>query len=279
MSRGVPAVLCLTALLLLHTSGEATTPPDRCTSPPHGSTLVTVGQDLPVALTEGVDSSALLRDLFREIHGKPLGSVALKNLLIHSARDLDPRGPDPCFGHGVADPGLAARILRAAVLEDKRPDLARGSLVGALSDLVDPELEHQGTTPRLPVFALIAEGSLNQGESLAFHIPVVPARELRATLVWHGPPAGVLVNDIDLRLEAPNGEVVLPWAPDPSRPFEAARQGRNSRDDVEQVRVPIPSVGWWTAIVEGYSVAAGPQAFSLILSVSRGNEAESRSEP
>jgi len=274
MSRGVPVALCLTALLLPQMVSEATSPPDGCHRLLLGSDQVAGDADLPVVFAAGTEVTAHLRSLFHQVHGKALCWVGLKNLLIHSARDLGLPGPDFTYGHGVVDAELAARIVRAAVLEDH---LFGGPLGLSTRALPGPvETSGGGAIPAVwpRMVCLIAEGALAQGESMAFHIPVAPARELRATLVWHGPPAGVLVNDLDLRLEGPDGIVVLPWAPEPARPDEAAPRARNGRDDIEQARVAIPSLGWWRAIVEGHSVAVGPQPFSLILSVSRGNEPE-----
>jgi hypothetical protein len=214
--------------------------------------------------------AALLRDYYQRRHGGELGSATLKNLLIHSARDLGPHGPDFSFGHGLVDAELAARIVRDAVFDDDHLWAPRRLPRRVpLKDDGEPPSEH-------PVLALMIDDSADHGDLQDYRFPVGGAAELRATLVWHDPPAQILVNDLDVWLERPDGRVVLPWVPDPERPEQRAERLRNDRDNVEHIRVINPGSGWWTVVVEGYEVAMGPQPYSLIVSASDGNVAAER---
>jgi len=176
-----------------------------------------------------------------------LKPAAIKALLVQSAQDVNgvgqtTVGPDFATGWGIADVQAAADLLR------------------------------------LPVGAGLAQETItNTGAANAythsFYVPVGQP-EMHVTLVWSDPagnpatPSGVqLVNDLDLRLIAPNDTVTTPWALNPAAPGNAAV--RNGGDDtvnnVEQVSVLNPAEGVWTARVSAKagSLVAGPQDFAL----------------
>jgi len=176
-----------------------------------------------------------------------LKPAAIKALLVQSAQDVNgvgqtTLGPDFATGWGIADVQAAADLLR------------------------------------LPAGAGLAQETItNTGAANAYtHSFYVPAGqpELHVTLVWSDPagnpatPSGVqLVNDLDLRLIAPDDTVSTPWALNPAAPGNAAV--RNGGDDtvnnVEQVSVLNPAEGVWTARVtaKAGSLVAGPQDFAL----------------
>jgi subtilisin family serine protease len=83
----------------------------------------------------------------------------------------------------------------------------------------------------------------------------VGTRNGRVTLAWLDPPGTPsnvsdakpsLVHDLDAQLVPPSEAIsrtpeigpVLPWTLDPENPSQAARRGRNSRDNVERIDVP-----------------------------------------
>jgi hypothetical protein len=85
----------------------------------------------------------------------------------------------------------------------------------------------------------------------------VATRNGRVTLAWLDPPGTPsnvpddakpsLVHDLDAQLVPPSVAAgrspeigpVLPWTLDPENPAQASRRGRNSRDNVERIDVPI----------------------------------------
>jgi hypothetical protein len=71
------------------------------------------------------------------------------------------------------------------------------------------------------------------------------------------------VNDLDLQLTAPSGQIHLPLSPDPQRPQIAARETADHVNVVEQVLVSNPEPGLWKIQVRGFAVPVPPQAFSL----------------
>jgi len=249
---------------------------DIATTDTDGGYIYSGGTSLAAPTVCG--AAALLRELHETVHHFEISSVSLKNLLVHSARDLGVPGPDYTHGHGLVDAELAARIVRDAVVQPEeftRPRVPRDRRTALKAsadsgDSVDDD-DNFGRVAALMVDGIIVHGGLRR-----FQFPVGSATDLRATLVWHDLPAEALVNDLDIRLEAPSGPVFLPWVLDPDRPEDGATTDVNRRDNVESVRVERPEQGWWTVIVEAHSVPLGPQRFSLIVSGSDGNISSER---
>jgi subtilisin family serine protease len=241
--------------------------------------VATAGTSISSSVVAGI--AALLTDYSRRRHGRDPSSSVLKALLIHSTRDLGEPGPDYHSGFGMADAELAARVLDAAVFDDdvfRRAPRRAGRRMGPAT----PAGKSTGSariaiSPGDGMRTLVIEEVLDQGESVTFALPVMNGDdELRATLVWHDPPGSVLVNDLDLRVVAPDGRVILPFVLDPDQPSAAASRGENHRDNVEQIRVHGPMAGDWRILVEGAAVADGPQELALTASAGEGNRAPER---
>lgn len=156
----------------------------------------------------------------------------LKVLLAHTAQDLGNPGPDYMFGYGSVRGQAAVDFLRTGAF---------------------------------------AENRVGQGETFSRTITVAGGQPLKVTLAWDDPPgtpnasgASALVNDLDLRLIAPDATVHLPWTLNPAAPSNnAVRTAANRRDNIEQVVVDSPMAGQWTVEVVGFNVPAGPQTFSI----------------
>ena len=239
--------------------------------------MVGSGTSLSSPVVAGV--AALLTDFSRRRHGRDPGSAVLKNLLIHSARDLGAPGPDYDSGFGLADAELAARVLDAAVFDDavfltpRRPTgrmlpTAPGKATGNTGLVMPPANE---------LNSLVIEAFVDHGETTTYTFPVAHGcDELRATLVWHDPPGPELVNDLDLLLVGPDGRKRRPFVLEPSEPSAAASRGINRRDNVEHIRVKNPTAGRWRVVVDGAEVPEGPQELALIVSAGEGNRPPER---
>ena len=204
-----------------------------------GNTYVSEGMSGTSLSTPVVTgTAALLLDYYHRIYGSTIGALMLKNLLIHSARDAGNPGPDYAYGYGIVDAELGAKII-------KNDDHTK-------SMMIEDSLDHNDT------------------KHYTFDVPT-GTKELRATLVWHDIPDEALVNDLDLRLEPGEDNIVLPFVLDPENPSAAAVQGQNTRDNVEYIRAANPRAGRWEIGVRGSSVPEGPQKYSLIVSASEGN--------
>ncbi len=199
-----------------------------------------------MAAPNAAGSALLLQQLHMKLNqGRALRSATLKALLIHTADALGRPGPDYAFGWGLLNVAAAAEILR-----------------------------RQAEAPGAP---LVTDAVLN----------AVPARRafvwdglspIRVTLVWTDPaappllglndPSPRLVNDLDLRVEAPDGSIHEPFILNPARPADPATRGDNHRDNVEQILLESPTLtGTYHAVVSHKgSLMGGPQPYSLVIS-------------
>jgi hypothetical protein len=177
--------------------------------------------------------SALLLQDFRALYpGEPdPRNSTLKILLAHNAEDLGNIGPDYQYGYG------SVRIQQTLDF----------MLTG---NFLEDQVDEGG------IFSVLVR--VNPGD------PV-----LKVTLAWDDVPGTpnidpALVNDLDLRVFAPNSEQYYPWTLDPGNPNSPAVQTQaNHIDNIEQVFVDSPTDGVWRIEVYGYSVPQGPQPFSL----------------
>jgi hypothetical protein len=177
-------------------------------------------------------SSLIIQDFRAQFPGAPeFRNSTLKVLLAHTAVDLGNPGPDYQFGYGSVRAQAAVDFMRS------------GSFL---------------------------ERDVLNGETFVSTIDV-PAGSgpLKVTIAWDDVPGTpnvnpALVNDIDVRLIAPNDQVFLPWTLDPANPSaNAVRTGANRRDNLEQVLVDAPMPGTWRVEIIGFNVPEGPQPVSI----------------
>lgn len=185
-------------------------------------------------------AALLLQD--GDARGIRLRPADVKALLIQTARDVAGTGqatpgPDFATGWGIADALAAVNLLRQN---------------GLVQD------------------SLAATGAAN-ARNHTFFVPPGLA-ELHVTLAWDDPAGAVgaaaaLINDLDLRLIAPDGREFTPWTLDPLSPATAAvRNGGNDAvNNVEQVSVLAPASGVWIARVAAVAgrLPQAPQRYAL----------------
>lgn len=181
---------------------------------------------------------ALLVERYRTVTGGITPSPHLiRALLAETAVDLGNPGPDYSYGWGLLDAQAALQMVDADEGSGRR---------FALDNVTNDAVRHYGlelvdtTTP------------------------------LKITLAWTDPAgsasaASALVNDLDLKLIAPNGTVNYPYSlaglSDPAA--LATVTGPNKMDNIEQVMVPAPMAGHWQIEVRGAAVQ-GTQSFALV---------------
>ncbi|MEJ5310564.1 MAG: S8 family serine peptidase [Anaerolineae bacterium] len=154
-----------------------------------------------------------------------------KAILIHTATDLGNPGPDYQWGYGLAN-------IHAAV------------------DLISRKAFRQD--------------NIAQGEVDVYYF-IVPTNAMSATvsLAWDDFEATfnanpTLINNLDLELVAPSGEIWYPWILNPATPSANATRAVDNRNNQEMVQVPTPEVGTWLVRVRGTTVPQGPQDYSLV---------------
>jgi hypothetical protein len=188
---------------------------------------------------------ALIRQHFIQYHNYvPLAST-LKALAIHAARqhpDLPP-GPDYRTGWGMLD-------VERAVNQITKLD---------------------------SINYLIEETILQSGQTASRTIHSDGQEPIEVVLVWTDlpgvpPPVSVnpkdtmLVNDLDMVLVDPKGEVHYPFLLNPDAPSEAPTRGINSLDNVEKVFIENPLEGEYEIRIthKGEVLENEEQIFSLV---------------
>jgi serine protease AprX len=110
---------------------------------------------------------------------------------------------------------------------------------------------------------------VNTGATLTYNYNnTSSARPFKVSLVWSDHPAAALagttlVNNLNLRVTAPNGAVYLGNVF--SGGWSQTGGSADTKNNVENVYVPSPAVGTWTVQVVGANVPQGPQPFALVV--------------
>ena len=190
-------------------------------------------------------SLLLLQQYYNELNSNFLKASTLKGLVCHTADDDGSKvGPDPIFGWGL----LNAKAAAETILDD-----SNGS-------------------------ALILESNLANSNTYTFTFSASGTAPLSATICWTDPagtaqngplnnPIPALVNDLDLRLTAPDGTTVfMPWKLQLSDVSLAAITGDNNVDTVENIDIANPVAGSYTlTVTHKGALTNSSQDFSLIL--------------
>ena len=197
----------------------------------------TSGTSMATPAASGI--GAILVECFHK-HGvaKPR-SDQMKAVLIHTAMSPNP-GPDYRIGWGSIRADLAANLIA-------------------------------GTGGVMLTDSIQAQEVVWTGKSIG--------NPIRVTLVWIDPPAPsntgaandrtkALVNDLDLKLTAPDGTTThFPWSLNPDSPAVAATTtAENHRDNVERVDVASPTSGTWKIHVTWPLSHGVAQPFTLVVS-------------
>jgi len=179
---------------------------------------------------------AQLTQAFKSLNnGQEPESALLKAAILNTANDIGNVGPDFRTGWGHINVAAAYRLL------EQKNYLNASISLGATNNQ-----------------------TLNLPEQV---------RRARIMLVWTDPAAApnaakALVNDLDLKVIAPDGTVLLPWRLDPTPNSTAlntpATKGIDSLNNVEQVSIDLPAAGNYTVQVQGNGVVFGPQDYYLV---------------
>lgn len=201
-----------------------------------------------MATPSACGSAALLIDEYsRLFSSQAMLASTLKGLIIHTADDLGLAGPDYQFGWGLMNTKAAADLL---VRHHAYP------AVGCLTE------------------SFLAAGSLIRTNAIKWD----GANSMRVTLCWTDPAGAAqttlnstshnLVNDLDLRMIGPLGEVYYPYVLTPTNPAAVAGTGDNNLDNVEQVYLATPGnsgIYYVTVKIDG-AMTGTTQHYSLAVS-------------
>lgn len=198
--------------------------------------LVALGEDGTsgaAAITSG--SIVLLEQFYQQKYKKAASASLIKATVINSADDLGTPQVDFVYGYGKLN---VAQSLKT--LDENRASLYK---VAKNQDLLIP----------LTIPANVAE--------------------VKLTIAWNDPPAVVnaaqsLVNGLDLSLETPAGNFMLPWVlssfPQLDSLSKPAVRKADMINNVQQVTLDNPSAGVYTVHVNGNKIKQGDnQPFAL----------------
>jgi len=196
-------------------------------------------------------SAVLLIQHFQNLFGFLPRADTTKAALIHTAFDIVNTGPDYASGWGLVDAAAAASFLTKSdvALSGEFHDILERTYSGIAQDIVVP-----------------ANGNMPFKVTIAWSDPAgnpAPAATDNNTRA--------LVNDLDLVVIDPNGNIVRPWTLDPANPTTPAiRTVRNSVDNVEQIVIENPISGNYTVRVTHTGEIDGEvQAYSLAISAAQ----------
>lgn len=192
--------------------------------------------------------AALTRQWLAEARQIATPSAALvKALLLNGARDLSP---------GQYGSGAQQEIPQAW------PNSTQGWGRAAISDTV-------GLGGNQTIWLSDDQAGLAQGGSATYSLSVSAGAPLRVSLAWSDYPASpiasrTLVNDLDLELQLPSGQVLLGnAAADLAPACRDSVSGADRCDNVESIELAAPQSGVYTVRVRGAAVPQGPQPFAL----------------
>lgn len=226
------------------------------------------GSDFAYAQASGTSFAApsvtgsidLLSQFYKQAHtnSSDLLASTLKGLVIHSADSgTTNNGPSFRFGWGLMNTKSAATLIN----QD-----ATNGLKNQIKEVLLPN-------GQFIQFPFVSAGNTNS--------------PLKVTICWTDPvgspnsvtnlnnPSPKLVNDLDVRVYAPNGTTNFPWLlnPDLTNRTSAARsavatKGDDARNNVEQIYIPNPTNGTYTVKVTHKSnlQSNGTQWVSVLLS-------------
>lgn len=163
-----------------------------------------------------------------------------------------------------------------------KPSLLKASLINGAVDLGLPKSDQgwgrvdvkESIQPQAPKELRLDNEttSLSTGQSKEYQYSVESRQiPLKATLVWTDYPgnpsaAKALVNDLDLEVVSPSGQVYK------GNDFTQPNNDTVDRvNNVENININNPEVGVYKIKVAGYNVPVGPQDYSLVASADFGS--------
>ena len=195
------------------------------------------------ALTSGV--ACLLKQKFKDQFHQAPSAALLKSILINTADDIGKPHVDYDSGFGKLNACQAMKTI----------DEAR-----------------------------FTSGLILSGQELSYPIQIDhEVNEFKVSLAWNDPPASLnapqaLANDLDLWIEDPSGNKILPWTLNSSPSIEAISANATRQPDhvnnVEQVTIDAPTAGSYTIHVYGNRVNQQAQSFHFSYGSTLANQFE-----
>lgn len=206
------------------------------TTGPNNSLMT--GSGTSAAAPSVAGTAALLVEAYRDLNTQqdPTADI-IKSIMLNTAEDLGRKGPDFDFGWGRVHAGRALECLQ------------------------------QGQFVRNTI-------SQNGAQDFNISVPSNTA-QVNIMLYWtdaKGSPvaAKALVNDLDLEVYGPGGNIHLPWklstVAHPDSLTKPAYSGRDHINNMEQVSISTPVAGTYTIHVSSYILPSSAQDYVVTYS-------------
>ncbi len=192
----------------------------------------------------GITSTMLLlQEYYANLNSTYMKAATLKGLVLHSADDVNEKGPDYKMGWGVINAKNAAEIIK------------------------NDEFS-----------SLITEETLIQDETYTYTIEAEEGETLYASISWTDPAGtyinkgelnnttAALVNDLDIRITDENNNVYFPWKLNAKAASADATKGDNLVDPFEKVEIENASGTYTITVSHKGEITNNIQNFSLIVS-------------
>ncbi|NMM48443.1 S8 family peptidase [Marinigracilibium pacificum] len=210
---------------------------------PEFVTYSNVGSSNSAALMSGI--VVLLQQKFKEIHNQLPDFSVIKSVLMATSKDELQQGPDYSSGYGSVNAIEAIRCI-----------------------------ENDN----------IISGLLSPGESNEYSITIPEnTNELKLALSWVDPPINAgsfkaLINDLDVKLQSPNGDIILPWVIDATPTADIltinATRGVDNVNNGELITMVNPPAGIYKIKISSASSLVSSQDFSVAWKITKDNSFE-----
>jgi subtilase family serine protease len=210
--------------------------------PPNDKYKYMGGTSMSAPLVAG--AAAVVRDFYAKAHAHDASAALVKATLVNSAVDLLDENND-----GADD--------NAYPIPNSHEGWGRVDMVAA-TDLTRQFIDESA--------------ALTTGSTASFTFAVGDSiRPFKVTLAWTDAPSSPsaarhLVNDLDLELIAPDGQIYAGNSFADGWSFAGGPADR--LNNLENVFVAAPPAGEWTVVVRAFNVPQGPQSFALVMGLS-----------
>ncbi len=179
----------------------------------------------------------LLQEHYNNLNSQFMKAATLKGLVLHTADDAGPAGPDAVWGWGLMNAKRAAETI-----------------------------SHKDSQ------SIINELGINNGQTLTYQVESDGINPLIASISWTDRPGPVnygnlndhtpvLINDLDIRVTK-GGTTYYPWK---LTGVTTNGKGDNNVDPFEKIEIPNASGTYTITITHKGSLTGGNQNFSLIV--------------
>lgn len=187
-------------------------------------------------------SLLLLQQYHEELFGSYMKAATLKGLALHTADDVDAKGPDYKMGWGVMNTKTAAELLQ-----------------------------------NKEYTSLVQEERLAEGEVFSLTVKTNGVENLMASISWTDPEGEyinqgelngstpALINDLDIRISK-DGRTYFPWKLNPAKAANPATKGDNLVDPFERIELGNVEGEYTITVSHKGTLKNGLQDFSLIVS-------------